>query len=139
MKQLSPIIWMLTLLSPLVLAGEGDFELDFYFKQKSTINDFPFREIDQGELSDAAISGALQTATARSAGKKGKPAFVEQQDISDKQKQSELQPIDIDPGAGEVLRFGQNRPIGPEIQADPFFDPAGRHYDGFSFKAFERP
>lgn len=139
MFKLSLGFLILISLSAVIHAEEDDFEFDFYIKQKSTIEDFPFQEIGQDQLSDAAIAGALQSTSAGTGEKKGKPAYAEQKDKSEKQQQSELESSEDAPSIDDIRRFSQlNTPTAPIIQADPLYDPAGVTYQGHNFDAVER-
>jgi len=138
MLKLTSTVSLLILLASVSQADEDDFEFEFFIKQKSTISDFPFQEIGQDELSEAAIDGALKASSAGIAEKKGKPAYAEQQDDTEKQQQSELEPIEIVPNEDDLLRFSQNNSLAPAMQGDPFYNAAGRNYEGHSFNAVER-
>lgn len=68
-----------------------DLDLDFGFKQKSTISDFPLAEIGAEELSDAAIGNALHAMNTQQVEATGKPAYAEQQEIDEKRQTDELE------------------------------------------------
>jgi len=138
MNWLTAGLWVLVFLPLLTQAADDDFELEFFIKQKSTISDFPFQAIGQEELSDAAIEGALKATSTGAIEKSGKPAYAEQNDSSEKRKQSELEPVNTEPTIDDILKYGQEPPSIPQLPQEPFAIPDGRTYGGHSFKAFER-
>ena len=115
---------------------EIDFELEFASQQKSTIENFPLKEIDQQELSDAAIEGALQVQTNKS----GKPIH-QKQDEEEQKKQTEEALSDAEKDLideSELLKFSQILPAQPVIQ--PIYQqPTGRTYTEHQTTTLSRP
>ncbi len=137
MRPLSLLVCCL-LASTLLFAEDDDFDLEFEFglQKKSTIGNFPLQELEPEVLSDAAIEGALQ-ATSSGSGS-GKPAFMEQQEQSEKQSKSELK-IESDPTAGnEAFRFGQPTPTFIPYQ-QPIYEMDTGRINQHNNTAFERP
>ena len=131
--------FMVSILGLLLVSSVGlaDDDLEFYFKQKSTLDNFPLKEIGQEELSEAVIEGALQASSAGSIGNTGKPAYAEQKDIDEKRSKSELKAEINGPKLDDILKFSQNIPEIPQIPQQPFEIPNGRTYAGHSFNAVE--
>ncbi len=135
------VLSCMSLCLPSALAESGDeydFELDFGIKQKSTIENFPLQEVGQDTLSDAAIAGALRSTNAGNADQSGKPAYAEQNEVSEKQKKSEL---DLDREKVRLEDLVQTIPsLPPSVQFDqqPFSMPNGRMVNNNN-SAFERP
>ena len=134
MKTFMISVFGLMLISSVSLAED---ELEFYFKQKSTMDSFPLEEIGQEELAEAVIEGALRASSAGAIEKTGKPAYAEQHDIDEKRSKSELSVELTEPQADETQKFHLYIPEQPQIPQQPFEIPNGRTYEGHSFKAFE--
>jgi len=105
-----------------------DLDFEFAFHKKSTIEDFPLKEIDQDELSNAAIAGALQTNTYQADGQTGKPIYEEQQENNEKQKTSNINNNEDGLKADDILKFSQNQPALPQFEAPIYHQPNGRIY-----------
>ena len=119
-----------------------DFELEFANHKKSTIENFPFQEIDQEALSDAAIPGALQVQTQHgsNADMNGKPIY-QKQDEENKKKQTEVVLSDSEKekvSDKELLNFSQILLTQPVIQ--PIYQqPTGRTYTEHHTTTLSRP
>jgi len=105
-----------------------DLDFEFSFHKKSTIEDFPLKAIDQDELSNAAIAGALQTNTYQANGKTGKPIYEEQQENNEKKKTSNIITSEDGLKADDILKFSQNQPALPQFEAPVYHQPNGRTY-----------
>lgn len=116
---------------------DEDLELFFSTRQKSTINDFPLKEIPGDELSDAAIAGALRPNTSPS--QSVKPAYLQEKDAEDKKKAGDILKDE------ELLQLNNDLPLnpfpvsGPEFQQPIYQQPNGRTYGGHHTHTIERP
>ena len=121
-------------------ADEGDYDnfddldFDFSVRQKSTLNDFPMQEIDQEELSNAAIAGALQTGTTNNE----LPAYKQIQDENEKLKKNDLDEKNNKENSDDVLKFSQiSEPASP-FQQPVYSAPNGRTYGAHNTTTVER-
>ena len=119
-----------------------DFELEFANHQKSTIETFPLKAIDQESLSDTAIEGALQVQNQRSTNtdESGKPIYQKQEeDEQKKQTKEALTDAEKDLiDESELLNFSQILPAQPIIQ--PIYQqPTGRTYTEHQTTTLSRP
>lgn len=134
-------IGILILLSPLVLAeDELDWELDFEIKQKSTLSDFPLKEIGQEELSNAAIAGALQKNTSLQQESSGKPAYQQEEEALNKNKVARVEKRELDENI-DAESFLQSIPQLPptiDFQPETYKIPDGRTYEHWENTTVER-
>lgn len=130
-------VWIVFMLSSFAMAEEEldwelDWELDFEIKQKSTLSDFPLKEIGQEELSNAAIAGALQkNQTIQQESTSGKPAYQQEQEASNKNNVERVEKRQLDENI-DATTFLQNLPeIPPSIDFQPetYKIPDGRTYE----------
>jgi len=124
---------------PIFAEEELDWELEFGIQQKSTIEDFPLKQIGAEELSDAAIAGGLQSTSAGQTGGSGKPAFEEQKEDANKRQKSELDIEQDSLSPDDILRFSQGVPDPVPYSQGPLVIPNGRTYGQLNNSAFERP
>lgn len=119
---------------------DEDEDLEYFFstRQKSTIDDFPLKEIGGDELSNAAIEGALQ-ANSSSSDLSAKPIYEQEKEESDKKKSGDALKKD------ELLKLGKGLPINqfpvstPQFQQPIYVAPTGRTYGGHSTHTELRP
>lgn len=127
-KILLSIVMLYSGLIGQVSAEEFDFENEFSFQQKTTLDTFPLQEIDSDSLSDMAIEGALQVKNTSDTD--GKPVHVKLKEKNDKEKsgkvliESEKDPTKED----EILKYSQIVPAEPQIQPIIYSEPTGRTY-----------
>lgn len=109
---------------------ELDWELDFEIEQKSTIHDFPLKEIGHEELSNAAIEGALHTGGAYQQDQEGKPAYQQEAESNDKKEITQVEKENLDErDANQLLNsFNTLPPPAMDLQAPIYQIPNGRTY-----------
>jgi len=120
-----------------------DLEFDFSRHQKSTLENFPMQAIDQEQLSDTAIEGALQVQTsgAKKTDIDGKPIYKKLKE-EDQKKQSEEILSDSEKdivGSDELLKYSQILPSQPEFQPIIYQQPTGRTYTDHQTSTISRP
>lgn len=120
-----------------------DFEFDFSRHQKSTLENFPMQEINQEELSDAAIAGALQVQTrgTQTSDDSGKPVYEKIKE-EDQKKQTEEVLSDSEKdivGADQLLKFSEIIPSQPQFQPIIYQQPTGRTYTEHQTTTLSRP
>jgi hypothetical protein len=143
MTKLSLFTGFLLIVSSITLVAEedddfDDLDFDFSIHQKSTLQDFPMQEINQDELSNAAIAGALQATSNDISQKTGKPIFAEQDEEDDKRETSELKEEATGPDVDDILKFSQNLPPPPQYQQPIYNTPNGRTYESHNTTTIER-
>jgi len=122
------------------VAAEDDIDLDFFLHKKSTIEDFPLQEVDQEELSNAAIAGALQANSTKStSGVLGKPIYQEQKEKSDKRKSKDADDEEQELNAEEIFDLSNIQPVIPQFQQQIYQQPTGRSYSSHHTTTIERP
>lgn len=117
-----------------------DFDPEFEFarQQKSTIDNFPMKEIDQEEMSEAAIAGALQVQTKLNTDT-GKPIY-QKMDEDEGRKQSKEAVSERDQLKKEqVLLFSQELPSQLDFQPIIYEQPTGRTYTEHHTTTLSRP
>ncbi len=105
-----------------------NLDLEFSIQQKSTLDTFPLKEIDQDSLSDMVIEGALLVQSNNADGI-AKPVHEKVKEESDKNKAKST----ISDGKSDILsesdtlKFSQSLPVIPQIQP-VYSEPTGRTY-----------
>jgi len=126
-------------ITPSIQADEDlDLDYDFSVHQKSTIEDFPLKEIGQKEMSNAAIAGGLQARSANKRGK-GKPVFLEQKEVNEKKLTSDVKSDDSRLSEEDVLKYGQLQISAPQFQPPIYQQDVGRTYNDHQTTTVERP
>lgn len=125
------------------LADEDDLEFDFVIHQKSTIDNFPLKAIDQDTLSNTAIEGALQVQTRASQDNdsNGKPIYQKVKE-EDQKKQTEEVISESEKdlvGAEDLLKFSQIIPNQPQFDPIIYQQPTGRTYTEHNTTTTSRP
>lgn len=139
------ILWLVLIMSSLAYAEDGlddmdydDIDFDFSVHQKTTIDDFPMQEIEQEELSNTAVAGALSTHTALQS---TKPIYVEKveenekllkKDASTKSEENDLGELD------KILEYSQSQIPSPQFQQPIYSAPNGRTYTEHNTHTVER-
>jgi len=145
--RLGKSIFLVEVISILIFLGislgvqadeELDFDYDFSVHQKSTIDDFPLKEIGQEEMSNAAIAGGLQARSANKRGK-GKPVFLEQKEANEKKLKSDVESDDSTLNEEDSIKYGQLQIRQPQFQMPIYQQDTGRSYNGHETHTVERP
>jgi hypothetical protein len=144
-KSTSAILSLVLLSFIEVGLADDDFDLEFDFSrhQKSTLENFPMQAIDQEELSDAAIEGALQVQNSgnQSSGSNGKPVYEKLKE-EDQKKQTEEVLSDAEKdlvGSDQLLKFSEIIPNQPQFQPIIYQQPTGRTYTDHQTTTLSRP
>lgn len=119
-----------------------DIEFDFARHQKSTLENFPMQAIDQDDLSDTAIEGALQVQVNRNqkSDQNGKPIYEKLKEEDQKRQSDEV----LSDGekdiisADDLLKFSQILPDQPQFQPIIYQEPTGRTYTNHQTTTIER-